>query len=789
MISNYIKASLRNIKRHLIYSLLNVFGLAFGIASCLVIGVIVKNELSYDDFNEKVDRTYRITLEGKDCNANVSLAVASAMRIDFPDLEHVTQVFRQDNGLIKVGNNKFQIKNYAYVDEDFFNVFNYEWILGNSNALKEPNSIVLTESIAKSYFGSSVNSLGKTINLDRNFNLRVTGVIKDLPGNTHLPFNFLVSYNTIKNKLGDALTNFWTIWAGSFSYIVIPKNTDIAKIQNRMNQFVTKNWGKEIAGVAKIRLQPVKEIPFDTRYINSIITPIPKETYLGLIIIAIFIFIIASINFINLTTALSVNRYKEVGIRKVLGANRFGIFQQFFTETTILVTSSLIIGITVFIISLPHVQNWLGLNLNIDLIYTPLNYLLVIVTFLIITLLAGFYPSFIQSRLKPVLALKKVPSVSSKGITIRKGLVTVQFILSQILIIGTVVVAKQMDYFKNKELGFNKEAVITFKIPDNSKLNLLQNKLKETTGIANLCYSSAAPPHLFNATSLTSKELGLNHDEVTEVKFVDENYLDMFEIPVIAGEKIRKIKNTDSTADLLVNELALSKLGIKDPTQAIGKHVSIFFGYIKGTIKGVVKDFQSESKHKERRPCVLIYEPRFFTMVSAKLNMNDANKTVDKISSIWARIFPDEVFNYEFLDEQIGKQYKQEEKIFSAFKLFAAIAIIIGCLGLYGLVTLSVFNRTKEIGIRKVLGATITNIINLITKDYVRLVLVAFVVAAPISYFIMHKWLENFAYKIDISADIFIISLLLSILIASFTTLQQSVKAAFVNPAKSLKTE
>jgi len=789
MIKSYFIIAIRNIRRNINYTLLNVTGLALGIASCLIIFLIVKHELSYDDFNSKVGRTYRITLQGKDCNANVSLAVAPAVQTDFPELETVSQVFYQREGLVKIGNKRFNESGYAYADKNYVNVFDHQWISGDpKSALSDPNSVVLTESISKKYFGT-IDCIGKTINLDKMFDLKVTGIIKDVPGNTHLPVIFLVSFETIRSKLGNALTDFWTIWGANYAYIVTPENYNIEKLHGQMPAFINKHWGKEIAQAAKIRFQPVKEIPFDQRYINSIITPTPKETYWGLTGIALFIFITACINFINLTTALSVNRFKEVGIRKVLGAGRSNIFQQFFFETTILVFVSVILGSIISYQFLPIVQSWLNIKLNYDQIKQPVYVFAIVGMGVLIVLLAGFYPAIIQSRLLLVKSLSRIQGISRKGFSLRKSLVFIQFALSQILIIGTIIVAKQMDFFQNQNLGFNKEAVITFSIPDNSKTDVLINKLQVNSGVENICLSSAAPPYLFNATSLNSKELGLLKDEVTEVKYVDEKYINMFQLTMLAGNKIEKIKTNDSTANVIVNETALAKLGIQDPEKALGKHISIHFNHVDCTIVGVVKDFQSESKHKEKRPCVMYYFPGAFSMVSIKVQPASVKETINKIDKTWSAIFPDNIFKYEFLDEHIASLYQQEEKVFTAFKLFSFIAIFIGCLGLYGLVTLSVFHRTKEVGVRKVLGASVTSIVKLFSTDFIRLIFLAFIVAVPVSYYVMNKWLQNFAYKIDIGISVFIISFLVSLLIAIITISHQSIKAAIANPIKSLRTE
>jgi hypothetical protein len=406
---------------------------------------------------------------------------------------------------------------------------------------------------------------------------------------------------------------------------------------------------------------------------------------------------------------------------------------------------------------------------------------------LIIILLAGLYPAFVQSSFRPAQSLKSKAVLSSGKLTLRKSLVVFQFAISQAMIIGTLVVAYQMDFFQNRNLGFNKDAVISIDIPDENKNAVLKQQLVNNPGVKDVCFSSGAPVYNSYFTSLISPEAGITQSDVSEVKFVDEHYIDMFQLQMLAGEKIQRTNSTenDTVYNVVVNETMIHKLGIHEPQLAPGKHI-ILNGNWHCTITGVVKDFQSESKHKAIRPCALMYRADNFYTASVKLASTNMNKTIAAIDKSWSALFPQNVFNYEFLDDFIAAWYKQEQKEYTAFKLFAGIAILIGCLGLYGLVAFAAAQRTKEVGIRKVLGASVANIVALFSKEFVLLIAIAFVMAAPVAYYVMNDWLQGFAYQIKIGANIFVIAILSSFVIAASTIAYEAIKAAIANPVKSL---
>jgi ABC-type antimicrobial peptide transport system permease subunit len=784
MFKNYVIIAFRNIRRNLSYAFLNVFGLTLGVAACLVIFLIVRNELNYDNY-AKANRIYRVTLNAIDFNSNVSLAVAPKMRNGFPELEQVSQVLYNDQVIVKVNNNRFRDKDFAFVDEHFFRIFDLQWIVGNpKTALSEPNSLVINQTLAKKYFGNT-NPIGQFIFVENQLNVKVTGVIKDLPGNRSLPLQMLCSFETIKARMKNNMDNFWNIGGGFFTFILLPEHYSINQVKTRIPAFLHKNWDLNPKEV-RLPLQPLRDIHFDQRYINNVVTPTSKDTYYALFGVALLIIVTACINFINLATAQAIKRAKEVGVRKVLGANRSQLVGQFLGETTVLILMAVILGVSLSALFLSHADSWINIKIDPSQLTQPLVIGCIIGLTVLIIMLAGLYPAFVQSAFQPVDSLKNKTGRMAKGFTLRKGLVVAQFAITQILIVGTLVVADQMDYFENQDLGFNKEAVVSINLPDIKKTEVFRHDLVNNPGIKDISFSSGAPSYFHNAAGFSAPQYGLIKDDVSEVKFVDENYVKMFDLKILAGRTVSKVVPGDSVQKVIANETMIHKLGIMDPQKAIGARILLNGP---ATIIGVIKDFQSESKHKKRRACALEYRADAFYTATVRIRPVGMNQTIDHIQKSWSVLFPDNLFQYEFLDDHIAGFYTQEQKVYTAFRLFSSIAILIGCLGLYGLIAFAASQRTKEVGIRKVLGAPLMSIIGLFSKEFVILIAIAFFIAAPIGYYVMHSWLTNYAYHIKIGAGIFVVAIAASIVIAAVTIAYQTIKAALVNPVKSLRSE
>jgi putative ABC transport system permease protein len=790
MFKNYFKTAWRAIARYRLYSTLNILGLALGIASCIVIFLVVKYELGYDAFHKKADRIYRVTLNAIDFNPSVSMAITPAMRTSFPELEQVSQVWHHSEGQVTIGQTRYNEKGYAFADAAFPKIFDYEWLQGNpATALADPNAVVLTETLARKYFGDK-DAMGQVIKLEQfnlKFDLKVTGVVKDPPGNTSFPFLFLVSFETIKKDVQGMMNQFYAI-AGGNTYILLPPGYNIETLRKKIPSFIAAHWGEDMAKEARLPLQPLKEIHFDQRYLNSDVTPTTsKNTYWALSAIAIFIIVIACINFINLATAQAIRRAREIGVRKVLGSNRSQLVGQFLGETTLMVAIALLLALLSVIIFLPQLAQWLDIKIYVQQLTEPLTLLIISAVTVVMILLAGLYPAFVQSAFNPVRSLKRQPAVSSGNLTLRKGLVIVQFAISQVMIVGTLVVAYQMDFFKNRDLGFDKDAVISIGIPQREKRAVLEKELASNPGIKEISFASGAPAYNNSYTDFSSPELGIMKGDVTEMKFVDEHYTGMFNLQMLAGEPVARKDSSDTTHQAVINTALMQKLNITDPQQMPGKHIMLNGWYT--TVTGVVQDFQSESKHKKRRPCALLYRQNSFYTACIKLQPAAMEQTIARIDKDWSALFPDRLFQYEFLDEHIAKWYSQEEKQYIAFRLFAGIAILIGCLGLYGLIAFAAAQRTKEVGIRKVLGASLSSIVYLFSREFAVLIAIAFLIAAPLGYYVMHNWLQNFAYQVNINAGIFIIAIIVSVIVAGSTIAYQAIRAAMANPVKSLRSE
>jgi ABC-type antimicrobial peptide transport system permease subunit len=785
MLLNYLLTAFRNIRRRLGFTFINVFGLALGIASCLLIFLVVRYELGYDAFNKRADRIYRVNHHSIDYNPRVSPAVAPAMRHDFPDL--LVAQFYYDDGMVRIGNDRFNEHNFAFADEYVPRVFDYDWLAGDSRtALSNPNSVVLTQTMAKKYFGTK-DPMGQTLNLENQWDCKVTGLIKDLPGNTSLPFPFLVSISTIKKDLA-GMTGYWGIPDGSFTYIALPENYPIQHVRDGIHGFMQKNWGKELADHATLLLQPLRDVHFDQRYLDiSVSSTTSRQTYWALAGIALFILLTACINFINLATGQSASRAKEVGVRKVLGARRPQLIGQFLGETAIQAIAAMFLGWLLAALLTSGLSVWLDMRIGVQDLAESTVILLLVAIVLFIIPAAGLYPAFVQSAFRPVTSLKGTPAVARGGLTLRRGLVIFQFGISQLMIIGTIVVARQMDFFQNRDLGFNKNFVVSFPVPDSAHREVLKQELLANANITAVSLSSGAPANMSNATGYTAPLHRLTGENVTELKFIDEQYIRMFGLKMLAGDTISPRKGKDSVPNIVVNETLIHSMHIQDPHGAIGEKV--FVGETGCRIMGVVADFQSESKHKLRRPCILYYNENSFYTASVRINPHDMTGTIGQIGKAWTALYPKELFQYEFLDDRIASFYRQEEKFYTAFRLFSCIAIFIGCLGLYGLIAFATLQRTREVGIRKVLGASVSDILLLFGREFIWLILLAFVISGPLAWLAMHSWLNNFAYRIGIGWETFLVSICTSFLIAAFTISYKSVTAALANPVRSLRTE
>lgn len=805
MIRNYLKIAFRNLKRHKAFSFINVAGLSIGIAACLLLFTVVKYELSYDKFQPGYNNLYRVVTEDKAADAvfhtpGIPFPALEAIRIDIPEMKsgalmnsngsQVTVLGADENS--PASDKKFiENSGFFFADPQFFQVFKYKWLTGSPEVLKEPNVTVLTQKTAAKYFGDWKNATGKFLKLDNTVTVKVAGILEDVPYNSDFPFSIVTSFETAKaNPKTYFYTSDWGSTTSNFQiYTLLPENVPAAKINNQLLAFSKKYYSDRSRIVRTNFLQPLSELHFDKRFESFGDHTTNKSTMWTLSLIGLFIIVMACINFINLSTAQAVGRSKEIGIRKVLGSFRRQLFGQVMGETAIIVIASVILAIILAVICLPFIKHVASIEESLGFL-NPETILFLLVLIVLVTFFAGFYPAMILSGFKPVLALKnKITSTNIGGISLRRGLVVAQFTISQVLIIGTVVAVTQMRFVKNAELGFVKEAVLLFNSNTDSAAQARQktfrNKLIQMPEVEAVSFSSDVPSSDNNWTT----NFGYDHkpDETfgLYIKYADENYFKAYGLKFASG---RGFSESDTTNEVVVNETLTKKLGLKDPSEAVGKEIRMSRQPWK-MIVGVVKDFKNNSLKENIKPLIIAERREFYSVTGVKLRSQNINKTQAAVETAWNETFPEYAYTTSYMDENLAEFYKQDEQLTLLYKIFSGIALFISCLGLYGLVSFMAVQKTKEVGIRKVLGASSANIIYLFSKEFTILIVVAFVIAAPLAYFMMKSWLQDFVFRINLGIGFFIIAILVSVIIAWITVGYKAVKAAVANPVKSLRAE
>jgi ABC-type antimicrobial peptide transport system permease subunit len=728
----------------------------------------------------------------------VPFPMPGALKTAFPELEQVTTVYTDNNDQILVLDEsgkpvkKFkEEKGVFFTDPSFFKTFDYKWLAGDvTTAMSQPNMAVLTKEIAEKYFGDWKTAMGKTLKWNNQTTLKVSGILETIPDNTDLQLKIVVPMGTSYTAQFLKSTN----WDGTNSsygcFVVLPPHETEAAFNTRLRAFSKKMEPAEDKDSHII--EALSKIHFDTATGNFSNTSISPELIRALWLIALFILLIACVNFINLTTAQAVNRAREVGVRKVLGGNRAQLRLQFVIETFLIVFLSVILAVGITAISLPMISKIIELPLSINVAHNPALMAFLLGVLIIVTMLAGFYPSIILSRFNPITALKsKLAVKSTRGFSLRRALVVFQFIIAQGLIIGTLIIVKQMDYFKNTPLGFDKDAVVNVPLQDDSiglsKLDYVRDRLAQIKGVEKVTFNSNTPVEDNNDSWSNFKYDGATKetDFYAITKWTDANYVPTYEIPLVAG---RNLEPSDTGREFLVNESLVKKLGLRSPEEILNKQIDLW-GFIKGPVIGVVKDFHNRSFRTEPAPLLMTTFKRLYFEAGIKLSTTDMTSTMHGIEKLWGEVYPDFVFEYQFLDAKVENFYKEENKLSQLYRLFAIIAIFLSCLGLYGLASFMAVQRTKEVGIRKVLGASAGSIVYLFSKEFILLVAIAFVIAAPIAWYFMHQWLQDYVYRINIGAWIFIGGGLASVAIALLTVSFQAIKAALANPVKSLRTE
>lgn len=787
MFKNYIKSALRNIKRQKGYSLITLAGLAIGMTCFILIFLYVRYEFSFDRFHENAQNIYRVIVEtsetymGKSHVAITPAPLASAMEEEFPDVLKATKV-ESERAVMKYGDKRFTEDLIYYVDPDFLEIFNFPLLIGDSKtALSEPNCLLVSKDMAEKYFGRE-NPMGQTIHVDSR-DYRITGVLENIPGNTHFSFDFLASFSSLVDLYGKDRIYRWNTW-NYHTYVLLHGRADPVSLENKLVGFLKRNYSED--ATQTLRLQHVTDIHFYTEA-NFELEPTAdiRNVYL-LSAIAFFILLIACFNYMNLSTARAATRAKEVGMRKVIGANRGQLIRQFLGESVLLSLIALFISVILVKFLLPAFRIFMDRKLEAVFIQDGTLILSLTGLVLLIGIVSGSYPSLVLSSFQPgaVLKGKGARSLQSSSL-FRNSLVVNQFAISVALIFCTIVVFNQLHFMRNKELGFVKDYIVTVPHPGTDE-DAFKNELRQSAQILDVASSDYLPDHIMGASF--GEWDGYNPEEKLLVyrNWVDADFLGLYNIPVVQGRGFAEGYNDREGKAYILNQAAVKAIGWDDP---IGKRFGFGGEDELGVVVGVVKDFHFAPLNLTIGPLALTLNSEKPNWLSIKINPRNIPDTLAFIERTWERHYPEKDFSYTFLDDRLDRMYRTERKLAKTFTIYTFIALFVACLGLFGLASFTTAQRTKEIGIRKVLGATEWNITLLTTKKIIALVLIANAIALPVASIAIQNWLQNFAYRVDVGVWVFALSAALSLFIALITVSYQTIKAATANPVDSLRYE
>ncbi|HNJ70900.1 MAG TPA: ABC transporter permease, partial [bacterium] len=788
MISNYIKIALRNLLKHKLYSVINILGLAVGIAACLVIMIFIKDELSYDRHHPQADRIHRITRSWNNANGETSLhlarvapTVAPLMRNDFPTVP-VTQILQDFQTRLTYENNVFIENRLYFADEFAFTVFGFKTIKGNrQDALKNPNELWITESMAKKYFGV-VDPVGKTIRYENEIDLQVVGVLADPPPQTHFHYDFLVSFSTFKTLVPpDALTDWGS--NGYITYAMLPTDMTSVELEEKFISFVDRYIPPKNSAFPKpsmgtrLHVQKITDIHLYS-HLDSEIEPNGNILYIWIFsLVAVFVLMIACINFMNLATAKASERATEVGVRKAIGAHRGDLIRQFLSESLVITAIAFLLAIGLVELSLPVFSAFIEKTLELTLVENYSMLIFVLAVAFLTGILAGSYPAIYLSSFEAAKVLKEKSRFGSARSRFRSALVVAQFAISIILIIGIGVIQSQLDYCRNTDMGFDKDRIVSLFIEQETrgKIPQVKTQLLQSPGIEAVAASSRIPSgRLLDSYKMSVESEGTMKEidfRIAAVR-VDEDFFPTYGIPMTSGRNFSKDFSTDDTAAVVFNESSVAAIGWKSSNDALGK--TVIAGGRTMKVIGIVKDFHFESMHEKISPMVFFPNTGKYARLSIRLRGARIPETIEYIKTRWAEYHHGIPFEFQFVDENFDQLYRAEERLGSILRTFAALATFIACLGLVGLAAFMAERRTKEIGIRKVMGATTFNIVRLLSSDFAKLVLLANVIAWPAAYYVMKEWLATFVYHTDISILIFIVSGAVTLSIAILTVAFQA---------------
>ncbi|OQP52638.1 ABC transporter permease [Niastella yeongjuensis] len=803
MFRHYFQIAWRNLLKRKFYTLINVAGLAIGMTCCVLISVYLYHENSYDRYHTKRDRLYRVVQTFRTSEPGATMVaptpqdyqvwgcapVGPALQADFPEIEKVVQFMSPNGMLLQQGDKRVQQDNLLFMDSTAFDVFSWKMIYGDPHtALTAPFSIVLTKSVAQKFFGNS-NPVGQALRVNNEANIMVTGVMEDLPPNSQFTFNGLISMTTM-HKYREEIFGWWG-YVDFYTYLLLKENTDIKSLQAKADDFVRRHNATD-------RGYSIKFEKMTDAYLHSQATRQPGPTgsmlnvYLFLCI-AIFIMLIACINFMNLSTARSLERAREVGVRKVLGVRPKSLMWQFLFESILLSLAAAIIAMALAKPGIALIEELSGKEIAYVNFFNPWIFVAMVVFAVVVGLGAGIYPAWFLSGFRAITVLKGKFNPASGNISLRKVLVVFQFTLSIALIAGTIIVFNQLKFLNRQDLGFQKEQMVVINFEGDGKvqnnIESIKKAIADQPGVISVAASRAVPgeflPNAYTGVQATDGQMSFRGPLIYEIDF---DFIPVYHIPLVAGRPYSRSYLTDSAQGMVINEAAAKLYGYSNPADAVGKKFDQWGR--KGTIIGVVKDFNFRSLHQAVEPLTLRYGyPDNLARISVTIKGDNIPATLAHIRTTWDKMAPQRPFMYHFLDESFGAQYEADQHFGQLFTFFSCLAIIIACLGLLGLSTFMAQQRVKEIGVRKVLGSSVSGIVVLLSKDFIKLVLVAIVIAVPLCTWAMNEWLKDFAYRISIGPIVFFEAGIITVAVALLTIAWQSVKAARANPVQSLRNE
>ena len=798
MLKNYLLITLRNLRRYKVYSLINILGLSLSMACGILIFTIVTFNLGFDHFHPAADRIYRVVTEQHRDNVSYTTGVPAplgkAFREDYTYAEVVARQAVFGSTLISVDDGHGQkrlfkdVDGIAFTEPAFFDIFNFPLVQGDKHTvLSEPGTMVLTASMAKRYFGTT-DVIGRTVLVNNKLIFKVTGVLQDFPANTDVKCSILLSYASLKSYdswLGSD-DSWGGINGGMHCFVRLKPGVSPAVVEQALFGYV-KKYRPTSKNVHHYQMQPLSDIHFNPHYAGVM----EKKTLWIFSFIGIFLLVTACVNFINLATAQALRRSKEVGVRKVLGSARMPIFWQFMAETGFITVLASIIAVGTSLLVLPYINEWFHVQMSIELFSGGPLLAFLFVLILIVSFLAGSYPGFILAGFKPVQAIKgKITQQEIGGFNMRRGLIVTQFAIAQVLIIGMIVIAGQLRYVHNSDPGFEKDDIVLLPIPDNKQVpavKALQARLLTVPGVRNVstCFTAPAATDawntLFTYDNRTETEgFGIN------VRLGDDRYLSTFDVKLLAG---RNFFPSDTIREVLVNETFVKKLNIPDIGLVIGKKVGFNSGSMPGIIVGVVKDFHEGSFHDDIGAVCITTLNAYYLVYAVKMNMASLRTVLPMLHKAWSEAYPNELYEQHFVDEDVAQFYVGEDRMLQLIQVFTIVAIFIGCLGLYGLVSFMVSQKTKEIGIRKVLGGSMKDILWIFGGEFSRLIFLALLIAAPVGWWLASQWLMGFKFHIPVGPWVFALTALISVGVALLAGGYQAIRAALTNPVKALRSE